>query len=114
MRQRISQVLGVPMEPERKSVLIEADELVHGDRSAAYGHPLDNFTRIAGMVNAMLAHKIREPLTAEDFAYIMACAKLSRQINMPKRDNMTDLAGYAESADWMIDERKARQNDRSV
>lgn len=108
MRQRISQVLGVPIEPDRVSVLVEADGLVHGDRNASYGHPLDDMSRTAGMVSAMLANKLKEPLAAEDIAYIMACVKLSRQINKPKRDNMTDLAGYAECADWCIEERKAR------
>ncbi len=95
-------------EPERRSVLIEADGLVHGDRNAAYGHPLDDMSRTAGMVSAMLAHKLREPITAEEIAYIMCQVKLSRQINKPKRDNMTDLAGYAECADWMLDERERR------
>ena len=97
---------------ERQSVLIEADGLVHGDRNASYGHPLDDMSRTAGMVSAMLAHKLSAPLSAEDIAYIMCCVKLSRQINKPKRDNLVDLAGYAECADWMIEERKDRTGVR--
>ena len=93
---------------DRISILTEADGLVHGDRNASYGHPLDDMGRTAGMVSAMLAHKLTEPLTAEEVAYVMCCVKLSRQINKPKRDNMTDLAGYAECADWMADERARR------
>ena len=99
--------------PERRSVLIEADGLVHGDRNAAYGHPLDDMSRTAGMVSAMLAHKLREPLTAEEIAYIMCQVKLSRQINKVKRDNMVDLSGYAECADWMIEERAIRASSAS-
>ena len=93
------------MADERKSVLVEAEGLVHGDRNKAYGHPLHDYTRTAGMVNAMLAHKLKEPLTAEDLGLVMCCVKLSRQQNAPKRDNLVDLAGYAECVQWMIDER---------
>lgn len=93
---------------ERKSVLLEADGLVHGDRNASYGHPLDDMDRTAGMVSAMLGHKLMEPLTAEDIALIMCQVKISRQMNKAKRDNCVDLAGYAECLDWIIEERKAR------
>lgn len=93
---------------ERKTILQEAQELVHGDRNAQYGHPIDDMTRTAKMVTAMLAHKLLAPLTAEDIAYIQCCVKLSRQMNKPKRDNMVDLAGYAECADWIKDERTSQ------
>lgn len=93
---------------DRMSVLVEAQGLVHGDRNVAYGSPLDDYSRTAGMVNAMLAHKLKEPLTAEDLGYVMCCVKLSRQQHAPRRDNMTDLAGYAECAQWMIDDRASR------
>lgn len=98
-----------PVEAEpapRVSVLTEAQGLVHGDRNAAYGSPLSDYTRTAGMASAMLAHKLREPLSAEDCAMIMCCVKLSRQAHKAKRDNMTDLAGYAECVQWMLDERE--------
>jgi hypothetical protein len=38
----------------------------------------------------------------------MCCVKLSRQTNKPKRDNMVDLAGYAECVQWMLTEREVR------
>lgn len=93
----------------REPVTDEATRLVHGDRNAAYGHPLDDMSRTAGMVSHALAHKLIEPLTAEDIACIMCLVKISRQMNRPKRDNLTDLAGYAECWDWITDERKARE-----
>ena len=93
---------------DRVSVLTEAEGLVHGDRNAAYGHPLDDFSRTAGMVSAMLAHKLKEPITAEEVGMVMCCVKLSRQVNAPKRDNLVDLAGYSETVQWCIDERSKR------
>jgi hypothetical protein len=98
-----------PVKPvERTSVLTEAQGLVHGDRNEAYGNPLDDFSRTAGMVSAMWAHKLKTPLTAEDVGMFMVCVKLSRQVNAPKRDNAVDGAGYFETIQWCIDERKAR------
>ena len=91
-----------------KSILIEAHELVHGDRGADYGHPLDDFGRTAGAVSALLAHKLKEPLTAEDVAVVMICVKLSREMNVPKRDNRLDGAGYFETLDMVVNERARR------
>lgn len=89
----------------RVSVLTEAQGLVHGDRNEQYGAPAEEYTRTVGMVNAMLAAKLREPLAPEDLAYIMVCLKLSRQINKPKRDSLVDAAGYCEVAQWIIESR---------
>jgi hypothetical protein len=97
-----------PQKVERQSVLVEAQGLVHGGRNDDYGHPLDDWSRTAAMVSAMLAHKLREPLTAEDALMLMVCVKLSREVNRPKRDNRTDGAGYFECLDWVVDERARR------
>ncbi len=47
------------------------------------------------MINSLFAEKIKKDFTPEDWALMMCCAKMSREINSPKRDNITDLAGYA-------------------
>lgn len=83
-----------------ESILEEAQRLTHGPRQADYGHPFDDYMRTAALVNAMLSHKFFEPLTAHEMALIMCCVKLSREMNHPKRDNLTDLAGYA----WVAQE----------
>jgi hypothetical protein len=96
---------GTARHEARTSVLLEAQGLVHGARNVAYGPPIRDYTRTAGMVSAMLAHKLKEPLTAEDLICVMICVKLSRQQNAPKRDNAVDGAGYFECLQWVIDSR---------
>lgn len=90
------------------SILEEAFRLTHGPRQEDYGHPLDDYTRTAAMASALLAHKLKEPLTAEEAALFQCCLKLSRQVNRPKRDNMVDLAGYA-WVSWACTEERARR-----
>ena len=91
-----------------QNILEEANELVNGARQASYGHPIDDFTRTAGMISAMLGHKLKEPLSPEDVGLIMCCVKLSRQVNRPKRDNLVDLAGYAATVEMVQLERVKR------
>lgn len=65
------------------------------DRRTKYGPPVEHFTRTVGMINALFAHKLLEPLTPEDWAQIMILDKLSRNAERPIRDNQTDTCGYA-------------------
>ena len=88
-----------------ESVLEEAQRLVHGDRGADYGHPLDDFTKTAAMFGALRGVY----LTAEDVALFMICVKLSREANRHKRDNLTDLCGYAETYMMVKGERAHRE-----
>lgn len=85
--------------PEHENILKSADNAVHGDRQRDYGHPFDDYTRVAGMVNALLRHKLAADLTPSDIAQIMICVKQSREVNHPKKDNRIDLAGFA----WVLD-----------
>lgn len=92
-----------------ESILQEAQRLTHGARNKDYGHPLDDYTRTAAMVSAMLAHKLKEPLTAAEMALAMVCVKMSRQVNAPKRDNMVDAAGYAWVSHACLEELERRR-----
>lgn len=75
---------------EINPLLSEANTIVT-DRHAKYGHPKEDFTRIAGMWSSYLGH----PITASDVACMMIQLKLSRSKASYGRDNMVDVVGYA-------------------
>jgi hypothetical protein len=74
----------------KPSLLAEAHQIVT-DRHAKYGHPRDDFQRIAGMWSALLDH----PITPSDVARMMILLKIGRAQNSYQRDNMLDVVGYA-------------------
>jgi hypothetical protein len=85
-----------------ETILQEAQRLVHGDRGADYGHPIDDYARTGRMWGAILGIPDIDPRLC---CLMMGAMKISRETNKHKRDNLTDLAGYAECAD-MIAQRK--------
>lgn len=93
-----------------KSILMEAQRLVYGDRNEDYGHPLDDFTRTAKMWSAILGSSV----SAEQVGLCMMAVKISRQCNVRKRDNMVDAAGYAATVQMVLDERLAREERTST
>lgn len=80
------------------NILIEAMTLVHGARGDNYGHPYDDYKCCVDMFNALMDKKygITPIMKPQDGVLFMMCVKLSREANCHKRDNMVDLAGYAE------------------
>jgi len=92
-----------------ESVLLEAEQLVNGDRNDDYGHPLDDFTKTAKFWSVIAGVEI----TAEQVGLMMCALKISRHMNRPKRDNLSDLAGYSETIAMCEDERN-RRADLSV
>lgn len=93
-----------------KSVLTEAESLVHGSRNAAYGSPLDSFQRTAKMWSAILGHEIQ----AEQVGLCMIALKLCRECNKSQRDNLVDIAGYAEVLAWAKAEAEAGKSLSSL
>lgn len=92
------------VQPEYVPVTTEAEQLVYGNRNADYGHPLDDFSRSSKMWSAILNTNV-EP---DQVALCMIAVKISRQINLPKRDNLVDIAGYAETINMVARERELR------
>lgn len=81
--------------PKGEDVLEEALRITSGDRQNQYGPPEQDFTRTADMWSALFADKMSKPFEARDVAMAMICLKLSRETHQKKRDNSTDIAGYA-------------------
>jgi hypothetical protein len=79
---------------ERERLLLDAAAAIR-ERGESYGDPQAHFMRTVGAINAVLAHKLREPLTPADWGICMILDKCAREQHSPKRDNMTDVAGYA-------------------
>lgn len=77
------------------TVLEEAASLTSGDREKAYGHPRENFGRIASMWEAYLG----VPVSGRQVAMCMVLVKVARDAHQPKRDNLVDVAGYARTAE---------------
>ena len=73
----------------------ECEKLVNCDRQADYGRPEYNLRAIAAMAEQVLDRTF----TASDIALIFLCVKLCREGKNHKRDNLLDLACYAEILD---------------
>ena len=79
------------IEEHAESVLAEAERLTSTDRQAQYGPPDQDFSRTAAMWSALFGTHFN----SADVAMAMICLKLSRETHQEKRDNWTDIAGYA-------------------
>lgn len=78
-----------------ESLLTHATNVIR-QRRGTYGPPKEHFARTVAAVNAIFAHKLREPLTEADWAMIMILDKLARhQGTSRSSDTPVDLAGYA-------------------
>lgn len=74
--------------------MAEANALVNGDRLLAYGPPTPAYQAMAQMWSGLLAHKLKEPLTAAEAVILLAGMKLCREARKHKRDNVVDTHGY--------------------
>lgn len=93
------------------SILHIAENLINGARRSTYGHPLDDYSRVAGAATAYFGHMLKDgyKFEPEHMALIAVLMKASREINCPKRGNRVDGAGYWGVID-MIHEERARRS----
>jgi len=81
------------------SVCEEADSLVCGQRGGSYGHPIEDFSRTAKLWGAILGI----PVTPQQVGLCMTQVKVSRECHAHKRDNLVDIAGYAQTVQMIED-----------
>jgi len=96
-----------------KSILEEAQEIIHGDKNRDYGHPLDNHGLTAHMMMGYLqrryGYQTPAHFDADDVCVFNVLQKVSRLANTPgHRDSLIDIAGYAGNIEMILDERKRR------
>lgn len=81
-------------ENQRGRVLLNAVEIINGERQDSYGNPEDTFEDIAWAWNWWLDSD-NAPITAADVAMMMALMKIAREKNgSGKTDNVVDACGY--------------------
>lgn len=99
----VAQWLGKPIylypsmvEYGKESILSLAQRLTSNDRQKNYGHPKDNFRRIADLWNSYLVNRIKpsDLVSIEDVAWMMVLLKIARDLNKPTYDNLVDTIGY--------------------
>lgn len=80
----------------KESILDKAKRLTSNDRQKDYGHPKDNFRRIADLWNMYLLNRQNPEveISIEDVAWMMVLLKIARDLNKPTVDNLVDSIGY--------------------
>lgn len=82
------------------NVLEEAHRAVYGSRQATHGSPGPNLRRAAVIWTEILGVSV----TADQVALCMVGFKLSREVSSHNRENLIDLAGYAEIRQMLEEE----------
>ena len=87
----------------RAKLLVDAANLIDGDRNVQYGDPIDDFSLTASMWEDYLRRIVITRNTGgevfldpHDVAVMMMLVKISRLAQSPeKQDHWLDIAGYA-------------------
>lgn len=79
-----------------KNFLLEALDLIEGERAENYGDAKENHARIAAMWSALLEKEV----TPNQVYLCLIAVKMSRLMESPRhRDSWLDIAGYAALAE---------------
>lgn len=91
-----------------KGILEQADKIVSEDRQEVYGHPADDFAKVAIMTQPILDSGIDPRLK---HALYMCQVKIARLLNSPSHmDSVIDLAGYANTYALVLQRMKNEEN----
>ena len=85
-----------------EDILLEARELVAGDRHEDYGDKLVNHTRIADLWSTYL----ETPVRPDQVAIMMGLVKIARSMHATKHDSYVDLAAYSAIAGEIVKRRE--------
>jgi len=75
---------------EIKNILKEANDITN-DNTRGYEPPHVSFKKIADLAKVLTG----KDLTARDICFVFIAVKLQREAHSHHRDNLVDLAGYA-------------------
>jgi nucleoside 2-deoxyribosyltransferase len=98
---------GGPLNKPGESILEEAQRIVNGPRRETYGHPKDHHARTAAMWGAYLGIEFKP----EWVGVLFILDKLVRERNAHTRDNLTDIAGYAQVVQLIHEARSSGTNN---
>ncbi len=84
--------------PQKETMLEKAHRLTTTDRRDEYGHPSEDFARIARLWEVILGCTV----TPEQVALCMIAVKIARLCHSPEHeDSVLDIAGYANCIDMI-------------
>lgn len=89
------------------SILIDAENIIHGERKQEYGPARESFDSIGKVWSGIL----KIDVTGEQVALCMAGLKLVREANQHKLDNLVDGAGYLALIEVMQKEKELQTHN---
>lgn len=88
-------------------ILDEAKKITNRDRQEVYGHPADDFRKVAMMTEPIWSSHIDPRLK---HALYMIQVKVARLLNTPDHiDSIVDIAGYANTYAMVLEKIKIEQ-----